>query len=67
MPKLIAFIGNLSAVAGLAICLISGISRLMGNWETLGYSTVTLFIVGIGLMVVACLAKLHLLSRKTDP
>ncbi len=64
MTKLIELVGNITALVGLLICLVSGASRLLGNWQTGGYSNLTLFTVGIGLMVVACLAKLHVLGRK---
>ena len=64
MAKLIERAGNVSALLGILICLISGVSRLMGNWETAGYSTLTLFTLGIGLMVFACLTKLHILTNK---
>ena len=64
MTKSIDIIGNIAAVLGIIICLVSGISRLMGNLHTLGLSSVTLFTLGIGLMVFACLVKLHALSTK---
>lgn len=64
MTKSIDIIGNIAAVLGIIICFVSGISRLMGNMYTLGFSSVTLFTLGIGLMVFACLAKLHTLSTK---
>ena len=64
MAKLIDIAGNVAALLGILICLVSGISRLLGNWETAGYSTMTLFTLGIGLMVFACLAKLHAITPK---
>ena len=64
MTKLIERAGNVSALLGILICLVSGVSRLMGNWETAGYSTMTLFTLGIGLMVFACLTKLHVATNK---
>ena len=64
MTKLIHMAGNVAALLGIFICLVSGMSRLMGNWETAGYASMTLFTLGIGLMVFACLAKLHVLTIK---
>ena len=64
MLKLIKFSGNAAALLGILICFVSGVSRLMGNFETMGLATLTLFTVGIALMVLACLAKLHVLSVK---
>jgi type IV secretory pathway VirB2 component (pilin) len=64
MVKLIDYAGNAAALLGILVCVVSGVSRLMGNWHTMGYSSMTLFTVGIALMVLACLAKLHVLSAK---
>ncbi|HLC41167.1 MAG TPA: hypothetical protein VJO34_06005 [Methylomirabilota bacterium] len=54
--------GHLTAVVGLVLCLVAGVTRLLGNYHALGYESMTLFIAGIGLMVAACLAKLEKLS-----
>ncbi len=64
MVKLIEFTGNAAALLGILVCFVSGVSRLMGNWTTMGYATMTLFTLGVALMVLACLAKLHVLSAK---
>ena len=64
MTKLIDMAGNVAALTGILICLVSGMSRLMGNWQTAGLASMTLFTLGIGLMVFASLAKLHVLTAK---
>ena len=64
MWKLIEIAGNVAGVVGLLVCLISGGTRVMGQFYLLGYEAMTLFVGGIGLMVAGCLAKTHLLSRR---
>lgn len=56
--------GNIAAIAGLLLCAISGAARAMGNFHLLGYEAMTLFNVGIGIMVAACLFKLETLLRR---
>ncbi len=64
MVVFIERVGNAAGLIGILICIVAGLSRMMGNWHTAGYATMTLFTVGIGFMVFACLAKLHALSAK---
>lgn len=64
MGKLIEVAGNIVGVIGLLVCLVSGGTRVMGQFYLLGYEAMTLFVGGIGLMVAACLAKLHLLATR---
>jgi type IV secretory pathway VirB2 component (pilin) len=62
MNKLLDFTGNIAAVLGILICLVAGVTRLTGSYYVLGHDVITLFIGGIALMVMACLAKLQRLS-----
>ena len=64
MNKLIEIVGNIVAVLGILVCLGSGLARLAGTWYVVGFQTMVLFNVGIGLMVAGCLAKLHGLTSK---
>ncbi len=64
MNKLIEIVGNVVAVLGVLICLGSGVARLGESWYVAGFQTMVLFNVGIGLMVMGCLAKLHVLTSK---
>jgi type IV secretory pathway VirB2 component (pilin) len=64
MEKSLDLLGNITGVAGILICALAGISRLAGGYHLLGFETVTLFIGGIALMVMACLVKLHQLTLK---
>jgi hypothetical protein len=64
MNKLIEGMGNGIGLLGIATCTVAGLSRLTGEWYTLGFQSMVLFNVGIGLMVAACLAKLHVLGSR---
>ena len=64
MERMITLVGNLSALAGILLCVGAGIARVLGHYLISGYSSMTLFQVGTGLMVLACLCKLeNLVSR----
>jgi hypothetical protein len=60
--KLISFGGNLAAVAGTAVCVLTVLARIFGIYDVAGLGTMALFTVGVGMMVFACLAKLHWLT-----
>jgi len=59
MQKGLNVVGNILAVLGLLICFIAGMARVVGNYEFYDFEAMTLFNVGVGLMVAACLAKLQ--------
>lgn len=64
MDKILEIIGNVAAVAGILTCLIAGVARIGGSYHLLGFEAVTLFIGGISLMLMGCLAKLQQMSMK---
>lgn len=59
MEKTFDNIGSIFGVIGILICLLAGVSRITGNHYLVGFETITLFIGGISVMVMGCLAKLH--------
>jgi len=61
MTDTLKYGSNALAILGLAICLISGLSRIFGSYHVLGYEAMTLFMGGTALLVTACLAKLQLI------
>ena len=65
MNKLLRVAGDVAAVAGTVLCLVTGAARLIGVYELAGVESIALFTVGVGGMVFACLVKLHLLARQT--
>ena len=62
MIQMIRTLGNIAAVLGMAACLVSGVARLANTYFMAGVSTPTIFMLGVGLMVAGCLAKLHVLT-----
>jgi type IV secretory pathway VirB2 component (pilin) len=65
MEKAIEVVGNISGVLGILACLVSGLFRLFGHYTFFDQILIeSMFIFGIGLMVFACMAKLHLLSSR---
>ena len=65
MEKAIEVFGNIAGVLGILICIVSGMIGFFGEPGTIGLVKVeTWFVVGVGLMVAACLAKLQLLSSR---
>jgi hypothetical protein len=64
MSKLLASVGNVAGVAGVLVCAVAGTARVLGQYDVGGLSMITLFIVGLGLMVSACLAKLHIIASR---
>ena len=62
MDKMLDLLGNVVGVTGIIVCTLAGASRLLGSHYLLGFESVTLFIGGTALMVMACLVKLHQLT-----
>ena len=65
MQKTIDLAGNAAGILGIVVCLLAGIVRLTGSYNLMEIPVGLAFESGVGLMVFACLAKLHLLP-KTD-
>ena len=63
MNKLIRIAGDAAAVVGTLLCIVAGAARVAGVYEVANVDSIALFTVGIGGMVFACLAKLHLLTH----
>ena len=61
--QFITYLGQAAGLVGVLICLIAGLARLTGVYHVAAFQATTLFMVGVGLMVFACLVKLELLSR----
>ena len=59
MDRMLTLAGNLSALIGILLCGGAGIARVLGHYLLSGYATMTLFQVGTGFMVLACLCKLE--------
>jgi hypothetical protein len=67
MDKILNAIGNLLALSGILICAITVLTRLAGSYYLAGFELKVWFLVGVGLMVAAALAKLQVLIIRTKP
>lgn len=56
--------GNILGLTGIALCAAAGVARLIGHYYMFGYTAMTLFMAGAGLMIAAILIKLHGLTRR---
>jgi hypothetical protein len=61
MHSLFNLTGTLVGLVGALFCLVAGITRLAGAYHLAGLEATTIFLVGTGLMVFACLLKLEVL------
>jgi len=52
-----------SATAGLMACLLSGMARLSGTFYIFGFEVLTLYQMGLGIILVSILLKLELIQR----
>ncbi len=59
MYKHLALVGSFAGILGVIICLTSGLARIAGYYYLANYQSTTVFNMGIGLMVFACLVKLE--------
>jgi hypothetical protein len=62
MKQAVAHLGNVAAVLGMLLCLVAGLARVAGMFYVVGFEAMTLYTGGMGLMLAACLVKLHLLG-----
>jgi type IV secretory pathway VirB2 component (pilin) len=66
MRQLLTLAGSIAGVLGILLCALSGLARLSGSFYLAGYESTTVFMVGTGIMVFACLIKLELLTTRTN-
>ena len=64
MGDVIRLVGNVSAIVGILLAFGAGLARVLGLYLVSGYTTMTLFQVGTGLMVLACLCKLEVMQSR---
>jgi hypothetical protein len=61
---MIELVGNVAGALGVLVCLCSGLVRISGAFYLGGVQLMPVFTAGTALMVLGCLAKLHLLTRR---
>jgi hypothetical protein len=64
MGKMVGVAGNVSAIVGILLAFGAGLARVLGLYLVSGYTTMTLFQVGTGFMVLACLCKLETMQQR---
>ena len=64
MIKMVGVVGNVAAIVGILLAFGAGLVRVLGLYLVSGYTTMTLFQVGTGLMVLACLCKLETMQSR---
>ena len=64
MGDVIRLVGNVSAIVGILLAFGAGLARVLGLYLVSGYTTMTLFQVGTGFMVLACLCKLQTMQQR---
>jgi hypothetical protein len=65
MYKNRAIAGSISAVFGALICFVAVLARLADHYYLAGYQSTTMFSIGVGMVVSACLVKFESLPNKT--
>lgn len=63
MKEILIQLGNIAAILGVLLCAVSALVRVAGYFYLGGFELMSLFVGGMGLMVGACLAKLHVLEK----
>ena len=64
MTGLLDIVGNVLAISGVVLCVVAGGARALGYFYFFGFESMTLFTVGIAVMVMACLLKMQSLIEK---
>ena len=62
MKRSLNILGSFFGIFGLIVCAVSGIARIIGSYHMGGYEAMTLFVAGMGLLVLACFLKLESLA-----
>ena len=64
MNKNLVLLGTIGGVIGAIVCFLAGLARVAGYYYMLGYQSTTVFNVGVGLMVFACLVKIEEIAAR---
>jgi hypothetical protein len=62
MDRVLGILGNVVAAAGILTCFLAVMLRLSGSQWIVGYEPMTIFIGGIALMIMGCLAMLQAIA-----
>ena len=64
MHQLLKLTGSIAGVLGILLCIVSGLARVAGLYYLAGFASTTIFMVGTGMMIFACLVKLEALQSQ---
>ena len=64
MNQLMRMAGRAAGGFGVLLCLVAGLARLSGSYYVVGLEATTVFLVGTGLMVFACMLRLETMSSQ---
>ncbi len=64
MDKLISLVGTIVGLAGVLLTSVAGIARVTSHYYLGGFEVMTLFVGGMGLMLIGSFAKLHILTNQ---
>ena len=67
MNNLIAKGGCAIGALGVAVTVASGVWRVSGHYYLAGFEAMTLFVGGMGLILIGCYAMLHVLTTARNP
>lgn len=58
MDNLLVMLGRLAGLAGVVLCLVAGIARILGQFYLAGFSVASLLQAGMGGLLIGCFALL---------
>jgi hypothetical protein len=64
MQELLVWVGRLAGVAGVALCAVAVVARLVGAYWLGGFQVGTLLQIGVAGMVLGCLCFLTALTER---
>ena len=64
MQQLLNLAGSIAGVLGVLLCTAGGLARVAGLYYLAGFASTTIFMVGTGMMIFACLVKLEALQSQ---
>jgi hypothetical protein len=62
--NLLVMLGRLAGFAGILVCVVAGIARLLGNFYLAGFSVSTLLQAGMAALLVGSFALLLALNQR---
>jgi hypothetical protein len=64
MENMLVMLGRLAGIAGVVLCLVAGIARILGQFYLAGFSVSSLLQAGMGGLLIGCFALLLALHSR---